>query len=76
MMKVNVHVWKPESNDDNFDLFAPFAAVDDARFIALRGATEEDAADNVIGAVLCALGQKQHPPRAIEFAIKKGKPRR
>ncbi|HYX21795.1 MAG TPA: hypothetical protein VFA98_13195 [Thermoanaerobaculia bacterium] len=75
-MKVSVHVWKPESNDDNFDLFAPFAAVDDARFIAMRGMTEEDAADNVIGAVLCALGQKQHPPRTIEFTVKKGKPAR
>jgi hypothetical protein len=75
-VKVNVHVWKPKSTDDDSDLFAPFAAVDDARFIALRGETEEDAVDNVVGAVLCALGQKQHPPRAIEFSIKKGKPRR
>ena len=73
-MKVTVHVWKTAEEDDEHDLFVPYAAVDDIRFIAMRGTSEEDAADNVIGAVLCALGQRRHPPRTLEFKVKQGKP--
>jgi hypothetical protein len=73
---ITVSVWKPQNSEEDHDALLPFAAVDDSRFIALRGETADEAADNVIGAVLCTLGQLPHPPRGIRFEVKKGKPKR
>jgi len=75
-MRVTVSVWRSRGSDEDHDVFLPFAATCDARFIAMRGATEEEAADNVVGAVLCALGQRRRPPRDVHFEVKRGKPKR
>jgi hypothetical protein len=73
-MRIAVHVWKSKEDEDDHDLFFPFVARDDSRCITMRGETEEAAADNVVGAVLCCLGQQRRPPRELEFKIKKGYP--
>jgi len=74
-MKITIHVWKTRTDEEEHDLFLPFSAIDDARFISLRGETKDDAVDNVVGAVLCALGQKACPPRQIAFDVKEGRPK-
>lgn len=68
-MKFFVDVRETTSESDDHDAWFPFVAVADHYGIRFRGVTAKEAADNVVGAMLHMLGDREAPPREIEFVI-------
>lgn len=69
VMRITVETKRLTYKDEDYDAIIPYMAEDDRYGIRLRGYSLKGAADNVIGAVLHALGHKESPPRLIEFVV-------